>query len=222
MIPFVRVLRWIDDKIAAIQINNDPNLRKLLVTSASTGAQYRDYLTLYSYVRKHKPKEVLEFGPGITTLFIAQALKENGFGRVTAIENQEKYFYETADTIPEALSPFIDLRLSKTCEYRHGAFISEGYARIPDRPYDFVWVDGPTVDGKAAFNIDLIEIVKRGNKVVAMVDGRRSSVFMYSLFFGKENVSFNRIRQIGHVHGVASADIQNQVEMAEEAGFTKY
>lgn len=220
MVPLIRILRWVDNWLAGFQIKNDPNLKRLLVTTASTGAQYRDYLTLYRYVRKHKPKEVLEFGPGVTTLFIAQALRENGVGRVTAIENQEKYFNETKNTIPESLAPFIDLRLSGTREYRHGAFVSMGYAEIPDRPYEFVWVDGPTVDGKTAFNIDLIEIVKRGNTIDAMVDGRRGSVFMYSLLFGKDKVSFNRIRQIGWIHGVTR--VKNQIEMAEEAGFTKY
>lgn len=55
--------------------------------SPSTGANYFDYWLLYSHIRRTKPREVLELGPGLTTLVIAQALHENGSGRVTAMED---------------------------------------------------------------------------------------------------------------------------------------
>ena len=42
--------------------------------TAVTGASYSDYLTLYEQVKSFKPREVVEFGTGITSVVLAQAL----------------------------------------------------------------------------------------------------------------------------------------------------
>src|SRR3546814_15369311 len=54
---------------------------------------YSDYLTLYEQVRAHRPREILECGTGISTVVLAQALRENAAeigqapGRVTSMED---------------------------------------------------------------------------------------------------------------------------------------
>lgn len=52
--------------------------------------------TLYDYVRFHKPKKVVDFGVlnGYSTIVIAQALRENGEGKVFAYDLFDDYEYK--------------------------------------------------------------------------------------------------------------------------------
>ena len=165
--------------------------------SPSTGANYYDYWLLHSYIRKHKPKEVLELGPGITTLVIAQALCENGFGRVTAMEDLQKYHDALQAIIPDHLHPFIDLNLSPSHQVHWGPFRGKAYQTIPDRDYEFVWVDGPNYDRETEFDADILQLIAKSDKpITAFVDSRIGSCFIYKLVFGNK-FKYDYIRRIG-------------------------
>jgi hypothetical protein len=165
--------------------------------SPSTGANYFDYWLLYSHIRKTKVKEVLELGPGLTTLVIALALHENGGGRVTAMEDLKQYYDALDAIIPAHLRPYIDLHLSPSRQVHYGPFRGKAYESIPDRDYEFVWVDGPNYDRETEFDADIIQIVaKREKPITAFVDSRVGSCFIYSLVFGKK-FKYDYIRRIG-------------------------
>lgn len=165
--------------------------------SPSTGANYYDYWLLYSLIRKHKPKEVLELGPGITTLVIAQALYENGSGRVTAMEDLLKYRDALLEIIPPYLAPFIDLHLSPSSQVHWGPFRGRAYERIPERDYELVWVDGPNYDGENEFDADILQLISKSQKpITAYVDSRVGSCFIYKLVFGHK-FKYDYIRQLG-------------------------
>ena len=176
----------------------NPALRELVtVNSPSTGASYFDYWLLYSHIRKTKPREVLELGPGITTLVIAQALSENGFGRVTAMEDLEKYYDALDEIIPDRLRPHIDLQLSPAREVHWGPFRGKAYGEIPDRAYEFAWIDGPNYDREREFDADILEIVAKSEKpITAFLDSRLSTGFFYRMIFGR-HFKYDRIRRIG-------------------------
>lgn len=163
----------------------------------STGANYYDYWLLYSHIRKTRPREVLELGPGITTLVIAQALFENGAGRVTAMEDQQKYHDALEAIVPERLRPFIDLRLSPSHQVHYGPFRGRAYRSIPERDYELVWIDGPNYDRQSEFDADILHIVAgREEPITAFVDSRLGSCFIYGLVFGRK-FRFDYIRRIG-------------------------
>ncbi|MCB1377027.1 MAG: class I SAM-dependent methyltransferase [Alphaproteobacteria bacterium] len=165
--------------------------------SPSTGANYFDYWLLYSHIRKTGAKEVLELGPGLTTLVIAQALYENGGGRVTAMEDLPQYFEALHKIIPEHLRPFIDAHLSPSHQVHYGPFRGKAYQSIPERDYDFVWVDGPNYDRETEYDADILQIIaKRDKPLTAFVDSRVGSCFIYSLVFGKK-FRYDYIRRIG-------------------------
>lgn len=167
--------------------------------SPSTGANYYDYWLLYSHIRNTKPKEVLELGPGLTTLVIAQALSENGGGRVTAMEDLERYHKALLDIIPERLRPFIDLQLSPSHQVHYGPFRGKAYQSIPDRDYEFVWIDGPNYDRETEFDADILQLVaKRDKPITAFVDSRVGSCFIYGLVFGKK-FKYDYIRRTGRL-----------------------
>jgi hypothetical protein len=163
----------------------------------STGANYFDYWLLYSHIRKTKPAEVLELGPGLTTLVIAQALHENGGGRVTAMEDIEKYRDALVTIIPEHLKPYIDLHLSPSHQVHYGPFRGKAYQQIPDRDYEFVWVDGPNYDRETEFDADILQLIaKREKPLTAFVDSRVGSCFIYSLVFGRK-FKYDYVRRTG-------------------------
>lgn len=169
----------------------------MTVNSPSSGANYYDYWLLYSHIRKTKPHEVLELGPGITTLVIAHALSENGFGRVTAMEDLKKYYDALDEIIPETLRPYIDLRLSPCRESLWGSFRGKAYGEIPERDYEFIWIDGPNYKKGEEFDADILEIVERSEKpITAFVDKRLGSCFIYRIIFGR-CFEYNRISNIG-------------------------
>lgn len=62
--------------------------------------QYNDLgRTLYNQVRKEKPHIVIDFGvlEGYSTICMAQACRDNGFGKVKVYDLFEKYDYNHAD-----------------------------------------------------------------------------------------------------------------------------
>lgn len=178
----------------------------------STGANYYDYWLLYSHIRKHKPKEVLELGPGITTLVIAHALHENGSGRVTAMEDQQKYHDALQAIIPDHLRPFIDHVHSPSHQTHWGPFRGRAYESIPERDYDLVWIDGPNYDRNTEFDVDILPLVsKRDKPITAFVDSRIGSCFIYKLVFGKK-FKYDYIRRTGTLHA-SRHDMRNYTQI---------
>jgi hypothetical protein len=191
-------IRSIPQWLARGKVLRHKELAKLVTSvTPSTGADFYDYWLLYSYIRQAKPREVLELGPGITTLVIAQALSENGSGRVTAIEDVEHYYKALENIIPDKLRSYIELHLSPSHQTNWGPFRGKAYKEIPDRNYDLVWIDGPNYDRQSEFDADILEIVSKSDRpITAFVDSRMGSCFIYSLVFGRK-FKFDYIRRIG-------------------------
>ncbi|MDR1943047.1 MAG: class I SAM-dependent methyltransferase [Endomicrobium sp.] len=71
-------------------------------------------LKLHEYITNAKPKTVLEFGSGVSTIVICDALSQNNSGRLISVEHLEKFMEETMEVIKnENLSSFLDLRLAQ-------------------------------------------------------------------------------------------------------------
>jgi predicted O-methyltransferase YrrM len=139
-------------------------LSEYLKSTESTGCSYSDYWILYSYVRKYKPKEILECGTGVSTIVKAHALLENenesGMrGRVTSMEDQQLWYEHAVRIMPDYLGDYVDLILSDKAEYCHSVFRGVGYKNLPEREYEFVFVDGPEMtapsDGTMSFDFVL-------------------------------------------------------------------
>jgi predicted O-methyltransferase YrrM len=139
-------------------------------SNAVTGAGYSDYLALYEQVRWHKPREVLECGTGISTVVLAQALRENeaegyGRGRVTSMEEDPFWHRNAQEHLPVELWDYVDLVHSPKVDGHYKIFRSVQYQSLPDRPYSFVFSDGPErhspVNGDKLFDLDLIQVIRR-------------------------------------------------------------
>jgi len=184
-------------------------LQEYLTRTRSTGCSYIDYWQLYRAIRRHRPREVLELGTGASTVVIAQALLENGVGRVTSMEESEDWYIHARQNLPSGLP--VDIALSSTVEDCFSIFRGIRYRDIPDRSYDFVFVDGPsyrTGKGEITFDFDLIRIVERSQGPVrAIIDKRVSTCFvMQRVLPGK--VRYVRHLGLGFVDPVTSADLR--------------
>lgn len=193
-------------------------LQDYLARSNSTGGEFSDYMALYDHVRQHRPREILECGTGVSTIVMAFALRENERehgvkGRIASMEDKEKWFRIAEDLLPPDLAPYVDLVLSPRVE--DGWYIFRGirYESVPDRKYDFVFVDGPDfdslTDGKLTFDFDLIRVVERSDHpVYAIVDDRLSTSFVYQKVFGPDKARYRTTHRLCFVGPVTRHDLR--------------
>ncbi|MDR1460640.1 MAG: class I SAM-dependent methyltransferase [Campylobacteraceae bacterium] len=70
-------------------------------------------LKLHEYIMSAKPKKIVEFGSGVSTVIICDALCQNGEGLLYSIDHLEEFGAQTLQNIKkESLEKFIDLRIA--------------------------------------------------------------------------------------------------------------
>lgn len=193
-------------------------LTEYLAKTSSTGGEYSDYLALYDHVRKYRPNEILECGTGVSTIIMATALSENekedGIrGRITSMEDKEKWLKVAEELLPANLAPYVDLVLSPLVEDGWYFFRGVRYSELPDRKYEFVFVDGPDfvslTDEKLTFDFDLIRVVEKSDHdVYAIVDDRLSTSFVYQKVFGTEKARYLSSHRLCFIGPVSRKDLR--------------
>ncbi|MDR3256689.1 MAG: glycosyltransferase [Endomicrobium sp.] len=107
-------------------------------------------LKLHEYITNAKPKIILEFGSGVSTIVICDALSQNNSGHLISIEHLEKFIKETVEVIKnENLSSFLDLRLAQLK-------IWVGEHLCNEKPV--FWYDEKVIDTSDLKDIDLLII----------------------------------------------------------------
>lgn len=110
-------------------------------------------LRLHTWVCKHKPTLVVETGSGVTTLVIADALRQNGVGKLISLEHLQEYADKTYETLAdEELTQWVELRVGALKPWK-GEHLNPKDAEKPSRWYplnlegihqiDLLVVDGP-------------------------------------------------------------------------------
>lgn len=103
--------------------------------------------TIYNIVRKLKPERVVEFGSlyGYSTICIAQALRDNGYGHLFSYDLYEKYEYNSAD---------LDVLRSNINFYDLDEWVTLDYGDF----FDFC-------DGTTSFDLAHIDVSNTGDTV---------------------------------------------------------
>jgi len=211
--PILRLARRPVEAAARRRVQGNPDLwsliRGYLAKTESTGCQYVDYDVLYRRVRETKPREVLECGTGVSTVVVAQALRENALrdgirGRVTSMEDLEFWFEMAGRLLPDELRDYAEIRLSPKVEDGYTIFRGVRYAEIPERRYELVFVDGPGTlapsDDTRCFDFDFLHVVRRAeHPVFGIVDGRLTTCYVLQKVFGPEKFRFDVYRNLGYV-----------------------
>lgn len=97
-------------------------------------------------VHRLQPTHVVECGSGLSTLVLAYALRNNGAGRVTALEHLDEFASATASLIAEhGLEHWAEVRHAPLEDITIGADVWRWYENdaIPPGPFDLIVVDGP-------------------------------------------------------------------------------
>tara|TARA_X000001036_G_scaffold422237_1_gene444991 strand:- start:3592 stop:4365 length:774 start_codon:yes stop_codon:yes gene_type:complete len=199
------------------------NLDKLIVdymkNSDTHGLSKVDYVMLHSYIRKYKPINILEFGSGMSSVIIADALHMNSNldgsnGSLTTIENDKDWFNLNKKLFPEYLIKYVDQQLSKIVEKRYDFLVGNCYENIPDKDYDFIFIDGPSTyfyngDKKIeSITLDFINVLKKSDKPIsALIDYRLRTCMVYSLLLTKKNIIFYKLVNLGFFDSVSKKDL---------------
>ena len=193
------------------------DLEAYISESHSTGCGHIDYYALYRHIRTSRPREVLECGTGVSTLVIAAALQRNAadgapLGRVTSMEEHFQW-YEIADKLlPDRYRDCTELRLSPTIEDNISLFRGVRYRDVPERPYEFVFVDGPAydsqVDGDKTCNLDFLHLVRQSDQPISgLIDKRVSTVFVCQRLLGAK-VRYEAWTHLAHIAPSSRTDLR--------------
>lgn len=111
-------------------------------------------LRLHAHIMTTRPRVVVEFGSGASTLVIADALCQNGAGKLVSFDHSGYYGTQTLSTLQaERLEGWVDLRIGELEAWK-GEHLNPTDAEKPSRWYpasllagidqvDLLWVDGP-------------------------------------------------------------------------------
>jgi hypothetical protein len=138
-------------------------LRALLDNTATAGGRIdvANAIALYEYIVQLKPQEILELGPGLSTLVICLAIDELRAAdrtyapRFLGIEEHLVWVAHLESGDDARLLEHVTIAIHPTTSGDGAAW----YLDIPRRPYDFVFVDGPDhVRQGCAWSRDVLDL----------------------------------------------------------------
>jgi ubiquinone/menaquinone biosynthesis C-methylase UbiE len=194
-------------------------LIQLIAAAESTGCEFGDYLEIYNTVRKLKPKYILECGSGISSLVFAFALRENEAqtgtrGKLVSMDESPFYHEQVKSIFPESFAEYVEFVLSPRSEKQYGGSWGAYYQSVPSYPYEFVFVDGPTVQSRpgsrVCFNADLINVLLASaddHTVDALVDQRINTYRHLRKLIPHARVHYNPIKKLTRVYGASKASL---------------
>ena len=169
-------------------------------------------------MRRHRPQQILECGTGISTVVLAQAVRRNEAeghprGHITSMEDDEGWFRVAKANLPTRLVPYVDLVHSRKVEGYYKLFRGVQYEHVPDRPYDFVFSDGPDrrspINGDKLFNLDLINVVRGSHRPIrAVVDNHYLTFYVLQKVFGVRLARYSVSHKLMFVGPVTKADVR--------------
>jgi hypothetical protein len=140
---------------------------------------FADLWFLYQTVRRRKPRVILEFGSGCSTVIFAQALWDNKResskceGYLYSIDADLYWTEVTVKSMPTHLQRFCEIWYSPLLEVEFKGTFSFRYAQIPDVVPDLIYLDGPALTLERQVAVDVLDIEDRfPPDFCLIVDGR--------------------------------------------------
>lgn len=140
---------------------------------------FSDFWFLYEVVRRKKPRVILEFGSGGSTVVLAQALFDNDLDRpgdkgyLYSIDDQRYWADVTASMIPPSLKDVCEVRHIPTVEIEYDGAPCFRHSELPDAIPDMIYLDGPTFTKDRKIAVDILDIEKKlPPDFLLVIDGR--------------------------------------------------
>lgn len=205
----IHKLRIKNENNAEIALRKNPELwqiiQYMLQKSSSTGCEYSDLFELYKIIYHGDYRFILELGSGISTAVVAYAIKnKNNHTRKPLFVSMEEnviYYQQIKSILPSQLQPYVSLNLSSRIERSYDGYLGCNYSDVPDHPYDFIFIDGPTERGSSGspkcFNADIINITKQSkHPIKAMLDQRIWTYWILKKLLPNAKVKYYPIKKI--------------------------
>jgi hypothetical protein len=133
-----------------------------------------DLWGLYSDVRRLKPLRALEYGSGVSTAVMAYALRQNGTGKLWALESEADWAAINRDALPAELRAFCDLLHAPARAVTVDGIAAWRFAVEPVSDPDYVYVDGPPGKGGRQITADPLSLRLPPNARI-VIDGRTTT-----------------------------------------------
>lgn len=130
-----------------------------------------------------------------------------------SMEEYAEWLKMTRQLLPWQNGKYVSVVLSRTVQDRYSLFRGLRYADIPDKVYDFVFVDvfkyeSPLEDGGSTFDFDFIHVLRNAEKPVGcLIDKHLSTAFALQLLLGMDKVKYSAIAGLGCVQPCAKSDL---------------
>lgn len=182
---------------------------------------YTELKNLYMDVRQRRPKVVFEFGSGLSTHFLAAALRDNtaagcSKGMLYSFEHHEQWLNHTEHWLNDDLRDFVDLIYAPTRVVEmHGRQVFL-YDNIPaNLTPEMIYLDGPTLNPEVRASADILELEERLEPgFLLVIDGRRDNAKFL------EEHWRNRYRRTVRTGFLGGAYIQRCYEMVAKGAYT--
>lgn len=188
--------------------------------SISTGASVVDYHLLHRYVLARRPRRILELGSGVTTVIMADALREASRsapdlapGHIHTLEDVPKYFEDARALCPEGLRPYVSYHLSPVAIRSFRDLCRTAcYEKLPEGPFDLIFVDGPNIADRCLVDGDLLFAMAAQTDVPAdvILDGRKHTAELFLRFFPGSRCGYDPAMNLLVMRGVAGRDIRER------------
>lgn len=107
-----------------------------------------DLWRLHRIVRERRPRAILEFGLGFSTIAMAHALMRNAAdgatGHLWSVDTSAQWIANTREKIGPELAPFVTLSHSRAVIAEAEGELCHVYENLPDVNPDLLLLDGPT------------------------------------------------------------------------------
>jgi hypothetical protein len=105
-------------------------------------------INLYDLIKSRRPRTVLEFGVGYSTIIIATALRDNlddfGIaGHLYTVDSEDEWLENTSKKLDEDVSRFVTLSSSTIEAVIVDHTLCHRYKNLPNISPNFVLIDGP-------------------------------------------------------------------------------
>ena len=143
------------------------------VKNSEIGPEFLDLKRLYNLIINRKPRCVLEFGSGFSTIAITLALRKNYkknkiLGKLFSIDGNEKWLENTKNKFHEDLADYVKFYYSKPYISKFKDQLVTYHEVLPDISPNFIYLDGPapndvvnSING-LTFNSKIIEKGEEG------------------------------------------------------------
>lgn len=145
---------------------------------------WSDLWFLYRLIRESKPRVMLEFGGGCSTVIYAQALADNAAegspGFLHSLDADETWGKVTEHSIPNHLRPYCEVTITPAMPIDYDGTPAWRFRDVPDVAPDFVYLDGPALTPERKVAVDVLDLEPRfPDGFHLLVDGRsRNCAFL--------------------------------------------